>query len=64
MARHFLKSADVCRIVGEGVIGEANSASVILAEESCDRFLRKAKIGEAFSRSALRMSWFARFITP
>jgi hypothetical protein len=47
--RHFLKSADVGRIVGEGVIGEANSASVILAEESCDRFLRKAKIGEAFT---------------
>jgi hypothetical protein len=45
----LLKSADVGRIVGEGVIGEANSASVILAEESCDRFLRKAKIGEAFA---------------
>jgi hypothetical protein len=48
-ARRFLKSADVGRVVGEGVIGEANSASVILAEESCDRFLRKAKIGEAFA---------------
>ena len=33
----LVKSADVGRIVGEGVIGEADSASVILAEESCNR---------------------------
>jgi hypothetical protein len=45
----LLKSADVSRIVGEGVIGETNSAGVILAEESCDRLLRKAKISEAFA---------------
>jgi hypothetical protein len=43
----FLKSADVGRIVGQGVIRKANSAGIILAEELCDRFLRKAEIGEA-----------------
>ena len=45
----FLKPADVGRIVGEGVIGKANSAGEISAEEFCDRFLRKAKISEPFA---------------
>jgi hypothetical protein len=45
----FLKSADVGQIVGQGVIRKANSAGIILAEELCDRFLRKAEIGEAFA---------------
>ena len=62
-AQALLKSADVGRIVGEGVIGEADSASVILAEESCDRFLRKAKIGEAFA-IGLADELVCRFIAP
>jgi hypothetical protein len=45
----LLKSADVDRIVGEGVIREANSAGIISAEELCDRFIRNAEIGEAFA---------------
>ena len=59
----LLKSADVGRIVREGVIGKASSVDEVLHEKFGDCFLREAKVGEA-SRSALRIRWFARFITP
>jgi hypothetical protein len=59
----LLKSADVGRIVRESVIGKASSVDEVLHEKFGDCFLREAKVGEA-SRSALRISWFARFITP
>jgi hypothetical protein len=45
----LLKSADVGRIVREGVIGKASSAGEILREKFGDCFLREAKVGEAFA---------------
>jgi hypothetical protein len=45
----LLKSADVGRIVREGVIGKASSAGEILCEKFGDCFLREAKVGEAFA---------------
>ena len=45
----LLKSADVGRIVREGVIGKASSAVEILREKYGDYFLREAKVGEAFA---------------
>jgi hypothetical protein len=45
----LLKSANVGRIVGEGVIGKASSAGEILREKFGDCFLREAKVGEAFA---------------
>jgi hypothetical protein len=45
----LLKSADVGRIVSEGVIGKARSAGEILREKFGDCFLREAKVGEAFA---------------
>jgi hypothetical protein len=45
----LLKSADVGRIVREGVIGKANSAGEILRKKFGDCFLREAKVGEAFA---------------
>src|SRR5260370_17297172 len=43
----FLKASDVGRIVGEGVIREADPAGKIRFEEFCDRFVGKAEVGEA-----------------
>jgi hypothetical protein len=45
----LLKASNVGRIVGEGVIREADPAGKIRFEEFCDRFLRKTEIGEAFA---------------
>jgi hypothetical protein len=45
----LLKSANVGRIVREGVIGKASSAGEILREKFGDCFLREAKVGEAFA---------------
>ena len=45
----FLKSADVGRVVREGVIGEANPAGKICGEEFSDCFCGKTKIREAFA---------------
>ena len=45
----LLKSANVGRIVCEGVIGKASSAGEILREKFGDCFLREAKVGEAFA---------------
>ena len=49
----LLKSADVGRIVREGVIGKASSAGEILREKFGDCFHREAKLGEA---SAIRFA--------
>jgi hypothetical protein len=45
----LLKSANVGRIVREGVIGKASSAGEILCEKFGDCFLREAEVGEAFA---------------
>jgi hypothetical protein len=45
----LLKSADVGRIVREGVIRKASSAGEILRKKFGDCFLREAKVGEAFA---------------
>ena len=45
----LLKSADVGRIVGEGVIGKTSSAGKILRKKFGDCFLRKAEVSEAFA---------------
>ena len=45
----LLKSADVGRIVREGIIGKASSTVEILREKFGDCFLREAKVGEAFA---------------
>jgi hypothetical protein len=58
----LLKSADVGRIVREGVIGKASSAGEILREKFGDCFLREAKVGEAFAiRFAFRKVGSRRF---
>jgi hypothetical protein len=59
----FFKSANVSRIIGEDVIRKANPAGKILREEFRDFSSEKPKSAKP-SRSALRMSWFARFIRP
>ena len=45
----LLKSADVGRIIGEGVIRKANPAGKILREKFRDCFIRKTEIGETFA---------------
>src|SRR5260370_24833563 len=59
----FLKASDVGRIVCEGVIREADPAGKIRFEEFEIVSSEKPRSARP-SRSALRMSRFARFITP
>ena len=59
----LLKSADVGRIVREGVIGKASSAGEILRKKFGDCFLREAKVSEAFA-IGLADELVCRFIAP